>query len=351
MSGPDRKTTTEFPAVMPRRLLSEEPIRTKPVSPAPLAPPPPRAPMASLDLEDVFEVKTNPAMHSVPIPEPSPSTRHDRAILTVLTGVNAGQVFSIEHEETTIGRSREATIRVDDVGISRKHTRVLRTPDGRFIVEDMGSTNGTFVAARKVDRLELRPGDRVQVGPNVLFRFSLIDATEEQLARSLYEASTRDALTRVFNRKYFLERLQAEVAYAVRHKTPVAVVLFDLDHFKATNDSHGHLAGDVVLRVVAAAVQKTIRIEDVLARYGGEEFAIVVRGIEHDKVTVFAERVRRAVEHLDIHYEGLHLRATISVGAASIAQIPESPTPEALLLLADERLYRAKDSGRNRVSA
>ena len=369
----DRKTTTEFPAVLPRRVLSDVPSTARlplkvtvpvppPVAPPPqikeeaVAPPPvgsgaPRARMESLDLEDAFEADTNPAMHSIPIPEPSASTRHDRAILTVLTGVNAGQVFSLESSDNVIGRSREATIRIDDVGISRKHTRVMRTQDGRFIVEDMGSTNGTFVAARRVDRLELRPGDRVQVGPNVLFRFSLIDATEEQLARSLYEASTRDALTRVFNKKYFHERLQSEVAYALRHKTQVAVVLFDLDHFKSVNDTHGHLAGDVVLRTVAAAVQRTIRLEDVLARYGGEEFAVIVRGIEHEKVAVFAERVRRAVEFLDVTYESTRIKATISVGAASISQMGDGATPEALLALADERLYRAKDSGRNRVSA
>jgi diguanylate cyclase (GGDEF)-like protein len=330
----ERRTTTQFPAVIPRQMLPEDP---------------PRPPMASIDLDSVFDRKTDPTGRVSPIPEERPSKRLDRAILTVLTGVNAGQVFAIERDETIIGRSRDAHVRVDDVGISRKHTRVARTQDGRFFVEDLGSTNGTFVAARRIDRLELRPGDRVQVGPNVLLRFSVIDATEEELARQLFEASTRDALTRVFNRKYFLERLASELAYASRHKTPLAVVLFDLDHFKAMNDTHGHLAGDVVLRVVAAAVQKTIRLEDVLARYGGEEFAILVRGIEHEKVTIFAERVRKAVESLDIPYESERLKATISAGVASLTQVPGAPSGEALLLLADERLYRAKDMGRNRV--
>jgi diguanylate cyclase (GGDEF)-like protein len=319
---------------MPRQVLNEDP---------------PRPPQANIDLDSVFDQKTDPTGRVSPIPEERLSKRIDRAILTVLTGVNAGQVFAVERDETIIGRSREAHVRVDDVGISRKHTRIARTQDGRFYVEDLGSTNGTFVAARRVDRLELRPGDRVQVGPNVLLRFSIIDATEEELARQLFEASTRDALTRVYNRKYFIERLTSELAYATRHKTNLAVVLFDLDHFKAMNDTYGHLAGDVVLRVVASAVQKTIRLEDVLARYGGEEFAILVRGIEHEKVAIFAERVRRAVETLEIPYEGKKLRATISAGIASLSQLSALPNGEGLLLLADERLYRAKDMGRNRV--
>ena len=346
-SGPERRRTTQFPAVVPRQLLTEEPPDALKL---PVVPPV-RPPMASLDLEDYLERKTDPALRSQPIADPTPSKRQEHAILTVLTGINAGQVFSLDGGETVIGRSREAQIRVDDVGISRKHTRVVRTATGSFVVEDLGSTNGTFVAGRRVDRLGLRPGDRVQVGPNVLFRFSLIDATEEHLARSLYEASTRDGLTRVFNRKYFMERLQSEVAYAVRHKASVAVLLFDLDHFKAINDTHGHLAGDLVLRMVAATVQKTIRIEDVLARYGGEEFVILVRGIEHDKVAVFGERVRKAVEVLEISHDHMRLKATVSVGAASLAQCGDAPTAETLMLLADERLYRAKDAGRNRVSA
>jgi two-component system, cell cycle response regulator len=343
VDGPEKRTTTEFPAVIPRRVLSEE-APSYQLSPA-------RSPMASLDLDSVFERETDPG-HTLPLPEePRAPVRAERAILTVLTGVNAGQVFTLDHAENVIGRSREAQVRIDDVGISRRHTRVVRTEEGRFYVEDLGSTNGTFVAARRIERLELRPGDRVQVGPNVLFRFSMIDATEEHLARSLYEASTRDALTRAFNRKYFVERLTAEVAYATRHKSAVAVVLFDLDHFKAINDTHGHLAGDVVLRFVAAQVQRTIRLEDVLARYGGEEFVIIVRGIEHAKVAVFAERVRRAVETLVVPYEALELHATISVGAASLEQCGDGASPEALLLLADERLYQAKGLGRNRVSA
>src|SRR5271170_7155855 len=97
--------------------------------------------------------------------------QRDRAILTVLTGLNAGQVFTIDADETTIGRGREANVRVEDVGISRAHSRVVRTMEGKFVVEDLGSTNGTFVGGRKVEQTELHTGDRIQVGPNVVLRF------------------------------------------------------------------------------------------------------------------------------------------------------------------------------------
>ena len=236
--------------------------------------------------------------------------QRDRAILTVLTGLNAGQVFTIDADEITIGRGRETNVRIEDVGISRAHSRIVRTMEGRqFIVEDLSSTNGTFVGGKKIERAELRTGDRIQVGPNVVFRFAILDEAEEKLAHQLYEASTKDGLTKVYNRKYLIERMAAEVAYSERHKTPLSIILFDLDHFKKVNDTHGHLAGDVVLRVVAAQVQKTIRTEDVLARYGGEEFVILVRGIPHLNSAHFAERVRKAVERLSIPWEHIQIRA------------------------------------------
>jgi diguanylate cyclase (GGDEF)-like protein len=277
--------------------------------------------------------------------------QRDRALLTVLTGLNAGQVFTLDTDEVTIGRGREATIRIEDVGISRSHSRVVRTMDGKFVVEDLSSTNGTFVGGRKIERAELHTGDRIQVGPNVVLRFAILDEAEEQLAHQLYEASTKDGLTKVYNRKYFVERMAAEVAYAQRHSSLLSVILFDLDLFKRVNDTHGHLAGDVVLRVVAAQVQRTIRTEDVLARYGGEEFVILVRGIPHANASHFGERVRKAVERLTIPWEALQLKATISIGVSSLSELPAAASGDDLLHLADERLYRAKSGGRNRVVA
>ncbi len=251
--------------------------------------------------------------------------QRDRSLLTVLTGLNAGQVFTLDSDETTIGRGREATVRIEDVGISRAHSRVVRAMDGKFYVEDLGSTNGTFVGGRKIERAELHNGDRIQVGPNVVLRFSILDEAEEQLAHQLYEASTKDGLTKVYNRKYFVERMAAEVAYAQRHKSHLSVILFDLDHFKRVNDTHGHLAGDVVLRVVAMQVQRTIRTEDVLARYGGEEFVILVRGIPHRRTSLTsASGCSKAVERL-VDPLGSSSRSRRRSASAS-ARSPSSPT-------------------------
>ncbi len=325
----DPKKTVEMPAV-------------RPVDPPPRSSLPPEW----LSPETPTAVTPTTEDHLAVAP---PSRPADHALLTMLSGLNAGQVFSLVRPETTIGRGKDADIRIDDAGISRCHARFVRTEDGRFLVEDLRSTNGVFLNGKKIDRAELTSADRIQLGPTVLVRFGLLDADEEELMRQLYESSTRDALTRAFNRKYLTERLSAEVAYALRHQTPIALILFDLDHFKKVNDDHGHQAGDAVLRVVAAQVARVIRTEDVFARYGGEEFAVIVRGISHANVAVFAERIRRSVAELEIPYGEARLRATISAGVASLHQCGER-TADALVTLADERLYRAKSSGRNRVA-
>ena len=276
----------------------------------------------------------------------------DRATLTVLAGINAGQVFALDGTDHVIGRGTEADIWVDDGGVSRRHARITCRSDGRYFIEDLGSTNGTFVGPQRVDILEIRPGDRIQVGPHVTLRFQITDDAEEELQRRLYESSTRDALTRVYNRKYFTERLTAEVAYSRRHRVKLAVMILDLDDFKATNDTYGHLAGDMVLRLVSNQMQRLIRLEDLLARYGGEEFVILARTTGKTDAVRLAERIRESISKLDIPVApDRSIRGTVSIGVAALPDVAPEGGPNELLALADARLYRAKAEGKNRVCA
>src|SRR6185295_5389692 len=140
----------------------------------------------------------------------------------------------------------------------------------------------------------------------------------EELQRRLYESSTRDGLTRVYNRKYFSERLTAEVAYSRRHRVKLSVLLLDLDDFKATNDTYGHLAGDMVLRLVSAQMQRLIRVEDLLARYGGEEFVILARTTGKTEAHRLGDRIREAISELEIPVTAdRSIRVTISAGVAA----------------------------------
>lgn len=292
------------------------------------------------------ERTTDPAM---PLAGVAPGGK-DRATLTVLAGISAGQVHALDGTEHIIGRGTEADIWVEDGGVSRRHARITCRSDGRYFVEDLGSTNGTFVGSQRVVVAEIRPGDRVQVGPHVTLRFQITDDAEEELQRRLYESSTRDALTRIYNRKYFTERLTAEVAYSRRHRVKLAVLILDLDDFKATNDTYGHLAGDMVLRLVSNQMQRLIRVEDLLARYGGEEFVILARTTGKTEAVRLAERIRESIAQLELPVANdRSIRGTVSIGVAALPDVAPDGGPNELLALADARLYRAKADGKNRV--
>src|SRR5690606_4501307 len=102
---------------------------------------------------------------------------------------------------------------------------------------------------------------------------------DENFQQQMFDAALRDGLTKAYNKSYFLTQLEIEMAFALRHATPLSLVMFDVDHFKHVNDTYGHLAGDAVLMKLAGLAQASVRAEDVFARYGGEEFAIICRGI------------------------------------------------------------------------
>jgi diguanylate cyclase (GGDEF)-like protein len=297
------------------------------------------------------ESSTRTTDATVAIAPASQAKQGRRALLTVVSGPSTGRVHPVRENETVIGRGKDSHIRLDDGGTSRAHARIVLAHDGQYLVEDLGSTNGTFVGGvRVVGRRELNSGDRINIGPNVVISFAILDSQAVRLTHQLYESSVRDPLTRAHNRRYLVERLASEIAYARRHKTRLGLLLLDLDHFKRVNDTYGHLAGDEVLREVSALVSRMIRAEDVFARFGGEEFVVLVRGIEHANTARFAERLRGAVERLEIPSAEAMLRVTVSVGFASLDELDESErTADGLLRTADERLYRAKTGGRNRT--
>jgi diguanylate cyclase (GGDEF)-like protein/PAS domain S-box-containing protein len=165
---------------------------------------------------------------------------------------------------------------------------------------------------------------------------------EEANAR-LEELATTDALTGLKNRLVFEQRLEDEFRRAARYRTPLALLMIDVDHFKAFNDTFGHPAGDDVLRTVARTLKVTARVTDLPVRFGGEEFAVLLTNTEADGAAVSAERVRRAVEVAAWPERPV----TVSVGVANFCHDMASPT--VLVAAADKALYRAKAGGRNRV--
>lgn len=278
----------------------------------------------------------------------APRAADRQGTLTVLIGAEVGAVFTLGSSATLIGRSPNAHVTLQDDGSSRNHARILHH-DGIHELEDLGSTNGTFVnGERATGRVLLNEGARIHIG-NTVLRFALQDQLERDAARRMYEMSVRDGLTGVFNRRYLDERITSEFAFANRHASPLCVLLVDIDRFKRINDELGHQAGDVVLRRVAAELRNGIRTEDVIARYGGEEFAIMARGIDVQGARQFADRVRGMVERAHIVWEGKPVLVTVSIGLAHNHAGAAATRPEQLVGAADVALYQAKETGRNRV--
>jgi diguanylate cyclase (GGDEF)-like protein len=277
-------------------------------------------------------------------------TRRDRACLVVLSGPRVGAVFRLERPATVIGRSSQAEINIDDDGVSRNHVRILREDD-KVIAEDMGSRNGTFINGTRLDhRLTLDDGDKIQLGRGTILKFTFHDALDDSYQQRMVESALRDPLTRLYNKRYFDDRLDAELRFARRHGTSLALLLIDVDHFKRVNDQRGHLAGDTVLAAIAATLTAAVRNEDVVARYGGEELVVLSRAIGDDGAHNLAERLRKVVENLVTKVEEEPpVRVTISVGVAVYPTI-EVVTATQLTAAADRALYQAKDGGRNRVA-
>jgi len=173
------------------------------------------------------------------------------------------------------------------------------------------------------------------------------DVTERALTQHrLRELNIRDQLTGAYNRRYLDTRLADECKRHTRHQHPLSVVMLDIDFFKKVNDQHGHEAGDRVLAEVAGRLAASIRKTDCLVRYGGEEFCCILPETALESACLLAERFRGAVAELTIATGGKELRVTISLG---VAQFQADDTPASLLKRADQGLYDAKQSGRNKV--
>jgi diguanylate cyclase (GGDEF)-like protein len=294
-----------------------------------------------------------PAIPAVPARScsESPVERvRDRFVLFVVQGTALGSVFSITGEGAVLGRSLNATLVLDGEAIASRHAEFSVRGDTVY-VEDLSGEPGTFVNERRVEgRVRLCDGDFVRIGKSTVVKFSVVDEAEEHALRTLFELTLRDPLTRLYNRRYFDDRVRSEFSFAQRHRTPLALLLVDIDHFKAVNDTFGHVSGDRVLQLVARSISKMMRPEDVLARYGGEEFIIVCRDSSLRNAEILGERVRRSIEAMRLDRLAPALQVSVSIGVAAIDSEHPCASAEALIEAADRAMYEAKSAGRNRVA-
>lgn len=264
------------------------------------------------------------------------------------TGTTIGRRYPLGVNPLLLGRGDESDVRIQDNSVSRRHARVEPATDGYFVV-DLQSTNGTFVNDRQIETaVRLRDGDYLRVG-NCIYKFLSGGNIEAHYHEEIYRLTIVDGLTEIHNQRYLLEFLDRELARSIRHDRPLCLLLFDIDRFKAVNDKHGHLCGDFVLRELSYRIKGKIRREDLFARYGGEEFCLVLVETQIAEATEVAERVRAGVAAQPFRFEADLLPLTVSVGIAGTSGGETGLTAAELIRRADEKMYKAKANGRDRV--
>src|SRR5262245_50313040 len=223
-------------------------------------------------------------------PGPPSDGGQNHAYLVVMAGSNVGEMYRLDEDQLLIGRGDKVGLRLVDDGISREHARIVKDR-GQMVIEDLGSTNGTYCNGERVTRHALSEGDKILLGSTTILKFTYQDRLEEAFQRQMSESALRDGLTRAHNKRYFTERLELEVQHALRHGAPLSLVFIDIDHFKQINDTHGHPAGDQVLAQLATLIMSMLEEDEVFARYGGEEFAIIARGTGTREAAALSERL------------------------------------------------------------
>jgi diguanylate cyclase (GGDEF)-like protein len=262
-------------------------------------------------------------------------------------GPTMGCRYPLADRSLVIGRGDDSDIRLQDHSVSRRHARIEPSSEG-YYVSDQHSTNGTFVNDKPLDAPRLlNDGDYLRVG-NCLYRYLAGGNIEAEYHEEIYRLTILDGLTQIHNSRYLGEFLDREVVRSQRHNRPLAVLALDIDRFKTLNDSLGHLCGDFILRELASVIRGNVRQEDLFARCGGEEFVVVLVETTTDGAVLVAERLRLAVATHLFRFESTPVNLTISIGVASTVGDAEITATE-LRRIADEKLYEAKRTGRNKV--
>ena len=278
-------------------------------------------------------------------------------MLVVVRGESLAAPIVLDRDEVVIGRALEANVRINDARASRLHARITTEKSAtggatRYRVTDLDSTNGIRVNNRQVREAWLQDGDKITIGTHIL-RFNLFDDIDREFQQQLQRLLVHDELTGLLTSKSFFSELRREAA---REDRRFCVLMLDIDHFKSVNDTYGHLIGSQTLEEIGEVIATTLRNGDTAARFGGEEFAALLLDTDYDNGALVAEAVRAAIANrsfLATRYgsgdEGANSfhRLTISIG---IAVFPDDARdPIELIELADAALYRAKQTGRNRV--
>jgi len=279
------------------------------------------------------------------------ATARRLATLVVVQGSEIGRHYPLRRSRVVIGRGDGADVHLPDREISRSHAAIEGVrlgPETLYRLSDLGSTNHLFVNGRQVEAHLLADGDKIQLGGQVL-KFELHDSIDARFHTEIRNRIRYDDLTGLLTYESFRTALEWELARYASSAKGCAVAMMDLDDFKSVNDRYGHLAGSFVLTEFGALVRQNIRQFDVASRYGGEEFISYLPETAAAEACTAAERIRTVLEQRNFEHQGRTIRITVSIGLSHFPDDGEDL--RSLVERADQRLYRAKAEGKNRIVA
>ncbi|MEM9301045.1 MAG: GGDEF domain-containing protein [Pseudomonadota bacterium] len=267
--------------------------------------------------------------------------------LVVLTGSRMGEPFLIvDGAELVIGRDIQTDLVLESRSVSRRHARISRLADQVYI-EDLGSANGSDVAGERIKgRVALRNGDLLRLGTATLKYFASA-SLESEYHRKIFDMATRDGLTGLRNRSYFMDALKRMLPQHTQREVPLSLAIVDLDYFKVINDEYGHDVGDQALRDTARTLERGIGELDIVARIGGEEFALILDAADAEQAV--KTLVQLQVDLADVTRSPDRPMLSFSAGVVTVPADVEEDDVSKLLKSADLALYKAKQNGRDRV--
>ena len=273
--------------------------------------------------------------------------RGQRGSLLVIKGTSADLGLHIVVEDQVVIGRETTGMRLRDARCSRRHVMVECRGE-RYYVRDLGSTNGTRLNGRIIEReTHIGDGDKVQLGESVV-KFSIVDETEAKYLAAMRRMAGTDALTGLLAKHLFDAMLSDAVRSARETGLPLAVLMMDMDGLKAINDAHGHHLGAHTIGEVGRTIGRILQGRGEACRFGGDEFCAMLPGVPETSALDYAERIRIAVQATHFNKDGVSVRATISIGVAPWR--PGMLDQEAVVAAADRALYRAKGKGRNMCS-
>lgn len=274
-------------------------------------------------------------------------------IITVIKGeeIDFGKTINFNKKVIKIGRSKSNDLVLHDQKVSKEHCEIRITLNDELIIDeiilqDLFSTNGTYLNDEYIEQKVLRFGDKIRIGTTVLL-FKSSDEVEETYHSKLFNIATTDPLTGLLNRRSILNEMDTQNKIAKASNRIYSILIVDIDDFKDINDNFGHLVGDEYLKNFCKRISECLRNQDKMGRIGGEEFLIILPETEIEGAETLAEKIRGSIEEFSLKKSDHHVQTTVSIGIVQYGLHSEEILK--LLDLADSALYQAKNSGKNKV--